>query len=66
MEIFKALEESHDGVYKLRLRNESGVFESISKVEIEGPPGRKKALEQIKEEEVGILKIYSVYTLYIC
>ena len=66
MEIFKALEESHDGVYKLRLRNESGVFESISKVEIEGAPGRKKALEQIKEEEVGILKIYSVYTLYIC
>ena len=63
----KALEDQHDGIYKLRLRNESRVFESVPKVQIEGPPGRKKAqLEQIKEEEVRVLKSYIHKVVFTC
>jgi ribosomal protein L12E/L44/L45/RPP1/RPP2 len=40
------VEELHSGQYKLRLRNESGVFESVGRVHIEVPPGKKR-----KEEE---------------
>ena len=40
-------------MYKLRLKNESGVFESIARVDIEGPPGRAKKVEE-KVEEVKV------------
>ena len=40
----------HSGQYKLRLKNESGVFESVALVCIEGLPGRKKKEEHNTEE----------------
>jgi hypothetical protein len=41
----------HSGLYKLRLRNEAGVFESVSRVHIEGPPGRKQQAAEAKRKE---------------
>merc|ERR1712083_804376 len=38
----KALEGQHDGLYKLRLKNESGVFEAVANVKIDGDVGRRK------------------------
>ena len=54
LSIPKAIEDLHAGVYKLRLKNESGVFESISTVDIDGPFEKKqKKLEEqkLKEEQ---------------
>ena len=47
------MEEDHTGVYKLRLKNESGVFESAANVVIDGPPGKEKKVvkEEAKEKE---------------
>jgi hypothetical protein len=47
----QALEDLHSGLYKLRLRNEAGVFESVSRVHIEGPPGRKQQAAEAKRKE---------------
>merc|ERR1712050_517488 len=41
LSIPKAVEHIHAGVYKLRLKNESGVFESVANVDIDGPPEMK-------------------------
>ena len=48
------MEDNHGGVYKLRLKNESGVFESAANVDIDGPPekkARKLAEQKAKEEQ---------------
>ena len=57
------MDDHHSGVYKLRLKNDSGVFESVAKVEIEVPEGRKKkaveevkvVVEEVKEVQVALL-----------
>merc|ERR1711915_985745 len=54
LSIPKAVEDLHSGVYKLRLKNESGVFESAANVDIDGPPekkARKLAEQKAKEEQ---------------
>ena len=46
-------------MYKLRLKNESGVFESMADINIEPPPGKQKKSKpkeekkKEKEEEVS-------------
>ena len=47
------MENLHAGVYKLRLRNESGVFECIANVDIDNPERkeREKEKQRKKEEE---------------
>ena len=46
------MENIHAGVYKLKLRNESGVFETIANVDIDGPLENKlKKLEEQKKKE---------------
>jgi len=54
LSIPKAIEDIHGGLYKLRLKNESGVFESVANVDIDGPPekkARKLAEQKAKQEE---------------
>ena len=48
----QALEEDHSGVYKLRLMNISGVFESVAEVNIEGPPGKQKKVKKEEKKKV--------------
>ena len=47
----QAVENLHAGVYKLRLRNESGVFECISNVAIDNPENKLKKLEEQRKKE---------------
>eukprot|EP00092_Neocalanus_flemingeri_P000855 GFUD01000912.1.p1 GENE.GFUD01000912.1~~GFUD01000912.1.p1 ORF type:complete len:2609 (-),score=679.76 GFUD01000912.1:80-7906(-) len=54
LSIPKAIEDIHGGVYKLRLKNESGVFESAGSVDIDGPPekkAKKLAIQKAQEEK---------------
>jgi len=53
LSIPKAIDDIHGGVYKLRLKNESGVFESVANVGIDWPPEKKarKMAEQKEKEE---------------
>ena len=52
-------------MYKLRLKNESGVFESIARVDIEGPPGRPKKVEE-KVEQVKVIPTGEMFFPYQC
>ena len=45
------MESLHAGVYKLRLRNESGVFECIANVAIDNPENKLKKLEEQRKKE---------------
>ena len=45
----QVLEGLHDGMYKLRLRNESGVFEAVANVKIDGEFGRRRKEEEEKK-----------------
>ena len=47
----QALEGQHDGLYKLRLKNESGVFEAVANVKIDGDVGRRKKEEEERGRE---------------
>ena len=47
----QAVENLHAGVYKLRLRNESGVFECIANVAIDNPENKLKKLEELRKKE---------------
>merc|ERR1719458_433710 len=49
----KALEGQHDGLYKLRLKNESGVFEAVANVKIDGDVGRRKKEEEEKKARLA-------------
>ena len=45
------MENLHAGVYKLRLRNESGVFECIANVAIDNPERKEKEKEKQRKKE---------------